>query len=113
VVAVVLGGCGGDDKGDTAAKPDVVVTAEDALKFDKTSYEATTDAKGEVTIEYKAGGTLTHTLLIKGVDNDDFELRVTGSGSTDTGTVKLDPGDYTLYCDIPGHQNMKATLTVG
>jgi uncharacterized cupredoxin-like copper-binding protein len=26
--------------------------------------------------------------------------------------VKLEKGVYTMLCDVPGHSNMKATLTV-
>ena len=103
---VLLGACGsdGDDAGGAA---DVTVVAEDTLSFDKGDYTA---QAGEVNIEYEAGGSVTHTLLIDGVD--DFKLQVTGSGDTDTGTVDLEPGEYQIYCDIPGHEGMRATLTV-
>jgi uncharacterized cupredoxin-like copper-binding protein len=37
---------------------------------------------------------------------------VTSNGDTDEDTVELEPGDYQIYCDIPGHESMKATLTV-
>jgi plastocyanin len=109
---VVLGACGDDDD-DTTSGPsgpathDVTVVAKDSLSFDKGDYAA---LAGEVNITYEAGGNLTHTLLIEGVD--DFKLQVTGSGDTDEATVDLDPGDYEIYCDIPGHESMRATLTV-
>jgi plastocyanin len=109
---VVLGACGSDgddDSGDTggAATHEVTVVAKDTLSFDKGDYAA---KAGEVAITYEDGGSLTHTLLIEG--NDDFKLEVSGSGDTDTGTVDLDPGEYELYCDVPGHESMRATLTV-
>jgi plastocyanin len=52
-----------------------------------------------------------HSLRIKGVDGFQIEA---GSGQTATGKVKLAAGEYTFYCDIPGHesQGMKGTLTV-
>ena len=34
------------------------------------------------------------------------------NGAVDSGSVTLDAGTYTLLCDVPGHTNMKATLTV-
>lgn len=33
-------------------------------------------------------------------------------GDVDSGPVTLDAGTYTLICDVPGHNNMKATLVV-
>lgn len=105
-VVLVAGACGGDsDEGSSDA--DVTVVAKDSLQFDADAYTA--DA-GEVAIAYEGSGSMTHTLLIEGVDG--FELTVSGSGGTDEGTVDLEPGDYVLYCDIPGHENMRATLTV-
>ena len=33
-------------------------------------------------------------------------------GRPKDGTYDLKAGSYTLFCDIPGHTNMKATLVV-
>jgi plastocyanin len=85
----------------------VTVVAQDSLSFDRDEYTA---GAGEVTIDYENGGNMTHTLLIDGVD--DFKLSVAASGDTDEGTVELEPGDHRIYCDIPGHESMEATLTV-
>jgi cytochrome c oxidase subunit 2 len=122
IAGAALGGCGGDD-GDSGADGGddglstgsegagnggvVTVVAEDSLSFDQDEYTA---SAGEVTFEYENGGSMTHTLLIDGVD--DFELRVTSSGDTDEGSAELEPGEYRLYCDIPGHESMESTLTV-
>lgn len=105
--SLVLGACGGDGDDDGGSAADVTVVAEDTLSFDQGDYTA---EAGEVTITYEAGGSMTHTLLIEGVD--DFELQVSSTGDSDTGTVELTPGSYELYCDIPGHESMRATLTV-
>jgi plastocyanin len=117
VAGAVLAGCGGDDDsggggdglstGSGGAGDTVTVVAQDSLRFDRDEYTA---GAGEVTIEYENSGNLTHTLLIDGVD--DFKLSVTSSGDTDEGTVELEPGDYRIFCDIPGHESMEATLTV-
>ena len=110
-LAVTLTACG--DSGDDSASSDdcttsssVNVRAEDALKFDADSYEA--DA-GCVELTYTNGGSVAHTLLIKGKSG--FKLSI---GDTDTGTIELEPGSYTLFCDIAGHEaaGMKADLTV-
>jgi plastocyanin len=118
VAGAVLAGCGGDDDGgggggdglstgSGGGGDTVTVVAQDSLRFDRDEYAA---SAGEVTIDYENSGNLTHTLLIDGVD--DFKLTVTSSGDTDEGTVELEPGDYRIFCDIPGHESMEATLTV-
>jgi cytochrome c oxidase subunit 2 len=114
----VLAGCGGDDDsgggggeaqtgGGRGADGSVTVVAEDTLSFDRDDYSV---PAGEVTIDYENGGNIAHTLLIDGVD--DFKLAVASSGDTDDGTTELEPGDYRIYCDVPGHSDMEATLTV-
>ena len=115
----VLAGCGGDDDsgggggeaqaggGGGGADDSVTVVAEDTLSFDRDDYSV---PAGEVTIDYENGGNIAHTLLIDGVD--DFKLAVASSGDTDEGTTELEPGDYRIYCDVPGHSDMEATLTV-
>jgi plastocyanin len=114
----VLAGCGGDDDsgggdgeaqttGGGSADGGVTVMAEDTLSFDRDHYSV---PAGEVTIDYENGGNIAHTLLIDGVD--DFKLAVASSGDTDEGTTELEPGDYRIYCDVPGHSAMEATLTV-
>jgi plastocyanin len=52
-----------------------------------------------------------HSFRIKNLNGFMIEA---GSGKTATGKVKLSPGKYTFYCDIPGHESagMKGTLTV-
>ena len=117
VAGAVLAGCGGDDDGGgggggglssgSGGGDTVTVVAQDSLRFDRDEYTA---SAGEVTIDYENSGNLTHTLLIDGVD--DFKLMVTSSGDTDEGTDELEPGDYRIFCDIPGHESMEATLTV-
>jgi plastocyanin len=106
-VALTACGGGGDDDPGPSANPDALtVHAKDTLKFDKTTYTA---KAGEVDVRYINDGTIAHTLLVKDVKG--FELKVPGK---DEGTVDLEAGTYTLYCDIAGHEaaGMKATLTV-
>jgi uncharacterized cupredoxin-like copper-binding protein len=109
---VALGSCGGDD--DTGAAPDgsgdggLKVVAHD-IEFGEDRYAVTS---GDVDLQYVNQGSITHTLLIDDVDG--FKLEVTGNGDVDRGRVALEPGAYTLYCDVPGHREagMEATLEV-
>lgn len=109
-LAVTLAACGDSGDGGDAAgcTPDSSFTVEalDKLTFDKDAYEATA---GCVEITYRNGGSLPHTLLVKG--RTGFKLSV---GNEDTGTITLEPGMYRLYCDVPGHEaaGMHAELTV-
>ncbi len=112
VLALPFAACGGDDD---AAKPpssggpggsELVVHGKDTLKFDKDAYTA---KAGTIDVRLVNDGSINHTLLIK--DVDDFELKVPG---TDEGSVDLEAGTYTLYCDVAGHEaaGMEAELTV-
>ena len=113
VAVIALGlsvaACGGDDdaaSGCTPVDAKLEVGAKDSLKFDKDSYE--TDA-GCVEVTYTNDGAQAHDLLIEGVP--DFKLTI---GDSDTGTIELAPGNYTLYCDLTGHRaaGMEAKVTV-
>lgn len=117
VAALPLAACGGDDDesdgGDAAPTTDgaVTVVAESITGFDSDSYEATA---GEVPFVYENGDGIPHTLVIEEISADEFKLGVSSDGDTDEGSVELEAGDYTLYCDVPGHRDagMEATLTV-
>jgi plastocyanin len=114
---LAIAGCGDDDdteaSGSTQApEADLTVEAHDD-DFDKDSYSV---ASGQVTIAYLQEDTMPHTLVIEGPDGEDLdglELEV-DSDASDVDDVQLDPGTYTLYCDIPGHREagMEADLVV-
>lgn len=127
VTALALTACGDDDaSGDgtatgteppadegtgTGTEPSadegtVTVVAVSISSFDSDSYEA---SAGEVTIVYENDDSIPHTLVIDGIDTDEFKLV-----DDDEGSVELEAGDYTLFCDVPGHRSagMEATLTV-
>jgi plastocyanin len=118
LAAPLLAACGDDDSTDGAdgttpttepsggTSSSLTVHATDQLKFAPEAYE--TEA-GTVEVTYVNDGTTPHTLLIKGVG--DFKLSI---GTEDEGTVELEPGEYTLYCDVAGHEaaGMVADLTV-
>jgi plastocyanin len=112
-VAVALSACSGSTATPETlpATVDLEVRAVSGLKFDKTAYEATA---GDVEIGYVNDDSIRHTLVVvqDGTTIPNFELKVNAKGSTDVGTVSLAAGNYVLFCTVPGHQNMKADLTV-
>jgi plastocyanin len=58
-------------------------------------------------------GTVEHNLAVKGTDIKTAMLKPGESASLDVGGLK--PGDYTLFCEVAGHEGagMKASLMVG
>src|SRR5262245_48886779 len=113
-VTVPLAACG-DDDGDGGGGGDipegaVVVESSDSLSFDPDSLTA---EAGEITLGLKNDGSLPHTFVIEDHE-DDLKLSVSGSGAEDSGSIDLEAGEYTFYCDIPGHRagGMEGTLTV-
>jgi plastocyanin len=115
---LALAACGGgDDDGEPAgngggdgAALELVAGPGDELKFDQTSLEA---AAGEVTITMVNEGDLPHNVAIKGNDVDE-KGEIVQNGGTSTVTATLEPGEYTFYCSVPGHEagGMTGTLTV-
>ena len=102
----------------SSATPDTVpagtnleVHAVTGLRFDKTAHEV---AAGESVVAYVNDDTIRHTLVVvkDGTKVSGFELHINKKGDIDSGSVALEPGTYELICTVPGHQSMKATLTV-
>lgn len=117
LIAVLGTGCGSGDasNSDRAVAPEgssdsavLEVTAHD-IGFDAKTYEA---AAGTLTVRYRNEGSIEHTLVID--DLAGFKLDVARRGATDETVLDLDPGTYTIYCDVPGHRaaGMEATLQV-
>ena len=114
VVGLGLAACGDDDSPNGAAsspsssESSVTVVAED-ISLDESTYRA---EAGSVAITYRNDGSIEHTLVIDGVDG--FKLDVPANGDVDEGSVDLQSGEYTIYCDVPGHRDagMEATLEV-
>lgn len=111
--AVTVTGCGGGSSGSAssgAAGVNVVVRGNDALRFDNAQYTA---AAGVVVIELVNDGSQAHTLLIEKVSSFK-KLTVTSTGDKARGTATLEPGTYTIYCDIAGHRGagMEAVLVI-
>jgi len=89
----------------------VAVSAGPGLSFNGVKNTGKYTAKtGIVQINY--GGDAGHTLAIQDPKYAEFLLK--SNGSPKSGKVQLAPGNYTIYCTVPGHEagGMKATLTV-
>lgn len=113
VVALGLVACGGASGPAPTLPADVglAVKAVPSLRFDASSYTA---QAGDVVVGYVNEDSVRHTLIIAkdGTKVADFKLVVPRKNTVDSASVKLAAGEYTLLCDVPGHQNMKATLVV-
>lgn len=90
----------------------LVVKAIPSLKFDAKTYGPV--PAGDVTFGYVNEDSVRHTLILAkdDVKVPNFKLVIAQKGSVDSGSVTLEKGTYTLICDVPGHANMRATLTV-
>jgi len=112
-VAVALSACSSSTATPATlpATVDLEVRAVAGLKFDKSAYDATA---GDIEIGYVNDDTIRHTLVV--VEGDTkvgtLELKVNKRGDTDLGSINLPAGNYVLLCTVPGHQSMKADLTV-
>ena len=112
--ALGLAACGGgsSSSGDTIpADADVVVKAVEGIKWAQSSYTA---AAGDVLIAAENVSSLPHNLHIVDANGTQLPnvLDLPNRGQVKTESVKLTAGEYTLICTVPGHANMKPTLTV-
>ena len=143
VAGAVAAGCGGDGDGtttqtegpatgDSSANTTQIQMGDDFFAPKDASAKA-----GSVTISAPNKGQLLHELVLAktsadpsklpttsdgGVDESKLESlgEVTGEiddvapGDTKQGTFKLTPGQYVMFCNIPGHyaQGMYGTITV-
>lgn len=110
VAGALLVSCGGGGAGGGGDGGGGDVTF-DATEFDFDPPQATAQA-GEITATIDNQGEQRHTWTVE--DHEDALKLDANAGQTDTGTIELDAGTYTFYCDIPGHREagMEGTLTV-
>jgi plastocyanin len=107
---LVLSGCNGAPENattDATADDTVSVVGRDNLTWDTESLSA---SAGTITVELSCEDAVNHNLVIEETDEVVAEC---APGETVTGTVDLEPGEYTYICTIPGHEStMRGTLTV-
>ena len=94
-----------------APAADLVVTAEEGIRWEEESYSATA---GDIEIELDNESSVAHTLAIIAPDGSKLankELSAAGKDA-DRGSFALTAGTYTIICTVPGHGNMKSDLIV-
>ena len=110
---VALSACGGTSSASTTVPADagLVVTAVAGIAWDAKSYTA---PAGDVKVALKNDSDLVHNLVL--VDSTGTQLpskiKVNAQGDVAVATIALKSGTYTVICTVPGHANMKSTLTV-
>jgi plastocyanin len=114
LAVLTLSACGSGGDSAPATVPvdtDLEVRAVPGLRFERDAYEA---EAGEISVAYVNDDTIRHNLVVikDGVIDNSFELVINRKGDVDTGSITLEPGNYVLFCTVPGHQNMKADLVV-
>jgi len=104
--AVIAVGCGNGDGVETSN--DHTVDAGD-LYFEPEDFAANA---GEISFTMENIGAVEHDLRVD--ETGDEIIGVIDPGVTESGSVTLDAGTYTLYCSVVGHREagMEATLTV-
>jgi plastocyanin len=112
-----LSACGGGDgDGDEEGGPNTGGTTLElaadpggSFSFDKETLEA---PAGTITIHLTNDASVPHNVGVEGNGVDEKTDTVT-KGDISL-TVELEPGEYTFYCDVPGHREggMEGTLTV-
>ncbi len=112
---VALSACGGSSSSTPAytipTDAGLVVKAVPSIRWDATEYTATA---GDINVFVANDDNAKHILVIREGDTvvGDLELTVAKKGDVAEGSINLLPGSYFVYCIVPGHSNMKSTLTV-
>jgi plastocyanin len=81
------------------------------LAFDPGSLSA---SAGKVTIDFTNPASIEHDVYIESEGKDVAESDLVSDGDSTKVSAKLQPGEYTYYCSVPGHREagMEGTLTV-
>jgi len=112
LAAVLVAGCGGSDSADESGS---AASGESVVEISGVEYAYATAtssvAAGEVTFELTNDGTMGHDLVL---DEPSGSTDVIEPGETDSFTVTLEPGVYTLYCSVGNHRalGMEIEITV-
>jgi plastocyanin len=110
-ITVACGGGSSEPSYTIPADADLVVKAIPTIRWDSEEYTA---AAGDIDVFLANDDNVKHILVILKDDKvyGDLELVTNKRGDTDRGTITLEPGEYRIYCTIPGHSSMDSLLTV-
>ncbi len=112
---LAIAACGGDDAGSSPEIPadaDLVVRAVPSIRWDSPTYTVT---GGEAKVVLVNEESIYHDMVILEGDNvivGDVNWEVTAKGDVAVQTLTLEPGEYAVFCRVPGHSTMNSTLTV-
>jgi plastocyanin len=131
VAALGLAACGGgDDNGSSAASTPATTTtaaggggggggstvnistpAGSDLAFEQSNVTA---KSGRVTVDFDNKQATPHDVVVQDSSGQSLGKTDLISSTTASTTVELQPGTYTFFCDVPGHEQagMKGTITV-
>ena len=116
LAAVAIAACGDDGGGGGSGYQEPKGPAQETITvkggnffFDPSNIEAPAGISA-LTLESEGG---LHDLVFDNGKVPNFRLEAS-SGQSDELKVDLEPGEYTIYCDIPGHREggMEGTITV-
>lgn len=130
-MALVLAACGGgggsgdvvdlgtaNNRDTVASSPGDDATSPQGAIIQVAAYEygyhlVTPTMAGTYTFDLFNDGTMEHDLKIEG-ESISGGTSIVFPGQSDSFTITLEPGTYTIYCSIPGHrqQGMEMTFTV-
>ncbi len=125
LTAVVLlalvgaGACGGRQAGPpaqpAASQPPPAAVGEEGREVEVTMHEfgfrlsSAEVPAGRVTFEVRNEGTIEHNFIVAELGQGTSPIPPGGKAEL---TVDLQPGTYTVVCDIPGHKEAGMSLTV-
>ena len=95
----------------TAARPRTISVSGTEFAF---ALAATELQPGSYVFRLRNEGEIPHDLAIEGPGVDEEKTPVIDPGATAEVDVELEPGDYELWCTVPGHRDagMEAEVTV-
>jgi plastocyanin len=110
-----LAACGssGSSTSTTPVPADVVISATEGIHWDAPTYTAAAKS-GKVVISGVNKSSIGHNLYLIAADGtqNPSHIDLPQRNKTVTETFDVAPGTYTVICKVPGHTQMKSTLTV-
>lgn len=109
--ALVLAACGGDsDEQGSGARETAAIVTMSERKFTPSEVRAAAGAP----LAVRNDGSVGHDLKLRRDGEEIGGTEVLNPGETQQLQVLFEPGDYEMYCSVPGHEEsgMKGTFSV-